>query len=578
MSKWLLGGILFLAFLLRVPFLDLYPIGFNADEASFGYDAYSILHTGKDQWGHTLPLMLESFGDFKAPLYSYLDIPFVGILGLTKLATRLPGAFVGVGVVWVVYLLMREIGNEIWVRGKGKRQIPDQVRDDRSLGLLASFFLAISPWHIQLSRGAFESNLTSFFLSLGILLFLKGLKNARYLPWSALIFGLNLFSYHSAKVVTPLIVGFLIVMYWRRILKKFQDDVHSRWVYPFAVGLFAVFIILTAITFFQGAGRRASDVSIFGGALESQAAGRLEAINGGMNPTAARVLHNKYFVIADRFFYNYRRYFSTDFLFKNGPREGTYGMVQGIPVLYWLELPLLLAFLVYAFRNRKEKYIQFIVFWLLVAPIPAALTQGVGNAGNRAATMLPALQMASAVGAYAIYQYSISRASRALVRGAIAVSALIVAVSFIKFTGNYIISASKHAPSMAYGNLEVSTWLSENAGDYSKVVVSRKLSEPQIFIAFGHKWDAVDYQKQTVEWRRYKEENLKFLDQLDGYSLGKYSFGSIYPDDFTRLNALLVGRPDEFPKDANVVKKFVYPDGKDSIWVVKTNGIVYAYE
>src|SRR5258706_12664390 len=113
MSKWLLGGILILAFLLRVPFLNLYPIGFTADEASFGYDAYSILHTGKDQWGHPLPLMLESFGDFKAPLYSYLDIPFVGVLSLTKVATRLPGAILGVEAVWVIYWLMKELGSTL---------------------------------------------------------------------------------------------------------------------------------------------------------------------------------------------------------------------------------------------------------------------------------------------------------------------------------------------------------------------------------------------------------------------------------------------------------------------------------
>src|SRR6185369_6445644 len=111
MTKWLLGGILLLAFFLRVPFLDLYPIGFTPDEASFGYDAYSILHTGKDQWGHTLPLVLESFGDFKAPLYTYIDIPFVAVLGLTKTAVRLPNALLGVVAVWVVYLLVNELTN-----------------------------------------------------------------------------------------------------------------------------------------------------------------------------------------------------------------------------------------------------------------------------------------------------------------------------------------------------------------------------------------------------------------------------------------------------------------------------------
>ncbi len=603
MTKWLIGGILILAFLLRVPFLDLYPIGFNADEASFGYDAYSLLHTGKDQWGHVLPLMLESFGDFKTPLYSYLDIPFVGIFGLTKIATRLPGALLGVGAVLLVYLvaclLVRHpalVSGSASKFGTGKRQIPDQVRHDEIVGLTSAFLLAISPWHIQLSRGAFESNLTSFFLPLGILLFLKGLKNIKYFQWSAFVFGLNLFSYHSSKVVTPLVVGFLLIIYRKELLAfmslrgtkqsrndgdrhaNARDDKMVHISLMLSSTIFAIFMLLTALTLLQGAGRRAADVSIFGGALESQASARLAAIESGTSPTVARLMHNKYFVIADRFFYNYRSYFNPDFLFKNGVREGTYGMVPGIPVMYLFELPLLLVFLWYAFRNRKEKYIQFIFFWLLVAPIPAALTQGVGNAGNRAATMLPVLQIASGIGALAMYQFISRKISKPLSRVAIFISFIVVLVSLIKFTGNYIISPAKHAPSMLYGDLEVGYWLSENAREYSKVIVSRKLSEPHIFIAFAEAWDLTDYQKSTVEWRRYREENLKFLDQLDGYSLGKYTFGSIYPDDFTRYNTLLVGRPDEFPKESTLIKKFTYPDGKDSIWIVKSNGIVFAYE
>ena len=31
------------------------PNGFHADEASIGYDAYSMLETGRDQYGEFLP-------------------------------------------------------------------------------------------------------------------------------------------------------------------------------------------------------------------------------------------------------------------------------------------------------------------------------------------------------------------------------------------------------------------------------------------------------------------------------------------------------------------------------------------
>jgi len=83
MKRFWLPAILILAFLVRFVNLNSHPVGFNADEASFGYDAYSILKTCKDQWGNFLPLTLKSFGDYKAPIYSYLAVPFVAIFGLT---------------------------------------------------------------------------------------------------------------------------------------------------------------------------------------------------------------------------------------------------------------------------------------------------------------------------------------------------------------------------------------------------------------------------------------------------------------------------------------------------------------
>ena len=146
MKKWILPLILALSFLLRVVALDKYPVGFTPDEASFGYDAYSILKTGKDQWGNAFPLVLKSFGDYKAPIYAYLTIPSVFIFGLTKFAVRLPNALIGTLAVYVLYLLSNKLFS------------------DKKYGILIAFLLTISPWHIMMSRGAFEANLIILFI------------------------------------------------------------------------------------------------------------------------------------------------------------------------------------------------------------------------------------------------------------------------------------------------------------------------------------------------------------------------------------------------------------------------------
>ncbi len=48
---------------MRFTMLSETPPGFFCDEASTGYDAYSILQTGRDQHGEKLPLYARSFDD-----------------------------------------------------------------------------------------------------------------------------------------------------------------------------------------------------------------------------------------------------------------------------------------------------------------------------------------------------------------------------------------------------------------------------------------------------------------------------------------------------------------------------------
>jgi 4-amino-4-deoxy-L-arabinose transferase-like glycosyltransferase len=211
MKKFVLPIIVILGFLIRVIWLDKYPIGFTQDEAGLGYDAYSILHTGKDQWGKFLPLTLRSFGDFKLPVYTYLTIPSIAIFGLNEFSVRLPSALCGTLAIFFTYLMVAEVTKR------------------KSLALWSSILLAFSPWHILLSRGAFEANLTSFFLTLAVWLFYRGLEKQKILIPSAVFFGINMFTYHSARVFTPLLLLFLIFVNYKSLLgidKKINDKIY----------------------------------------------------------------------------------------------------------------------------------------------------------------------------------------------------------------------------------------------------------------------------------------------------------------------------------------------------------------
>src|SRR3989344_919432 len=88
--------IVLLAFVLRFVSVWNNPPSLNWDETAFGYNAYSLGIDGRDEFGRFLPLdYLESFGDFKPPMYAYLDVIPIKLIGLNPLAVRLPSIILG---------------------------------------------------------------------------------------------------------------------------------------------------------------------------------------------------------------------------------------------------------------------------------------------------------------------------------------------------------------------------------------------------------------------------------------------------------------------------------------------------
>ena len=100
----------FLIILISI-FLRFYKLGVNPpsltwDEASLGYNAYSILKTGADEYGNKFPISIRSFDDYKPPLYVYLAVPSIGIFGLNEFAVRLPSAIIGILSVIAIYFIV----------------------------------------------------------------------------------------------------------------------------------------------------------------------------------------------------------------------------------------------------------------------------------------------------------------------------------------------------------------------------------------------------------------------------------------------------------------------------------------
>ena len=202
-SKKRLILIVFLGFVLRFLGLGSNPPGLYWDEVSLGYNAYSILKTGSDEHNRFLPIdTFKAFGDYKPPGYIYATVPSIALFGLNNFAVRFPSALAGTLLVLTTYFLVIELF------------------DNRKTASLASLLVAISPWSIQLSRVAFESNLAVLFNTLAILFFLRSRRH----PWSLLLatgcWLLAFYTFNANRVLGAMLAILLGLVFWRHLWEQ----------------------------------------------------------------------------------------------------------------------------------------------------------------------------------------------------------------------------------------------------------------------------------------------------------------------------------------------------------------------
>ena len=219
-----------LGFFLRFYQLSHVPNGLYPDETAIGYNAYSILLTGKDEYGIHLPLYFRSFDDYKLPVYIYTTALAIKAFGVNAFAVRFMSALFGSLTIIALYFLIYELSK------------------NKTLAILTGFFIAVNPWHTFFSRVGYEVNLATAFLVIGMLCFIAAInrKNNFFLfLFSIITFLLSLYTYNVTRVISPLIFVILVFLYYKKI------TVTSK---KLLITLFLLFFIGTLpflITFFQ---------------------------------------------------------------------------------------------------------------------------------------------------------------------------------------------------------------------------------------------------------------------------------------------------------------------------------------
>ncbi len=534
-SRLLIILIFFLAFVLRFWQLGSNPSSLDWDEASLGYNAFSILKTGRDEYGNLLPLSIQSFGDYKPPLYTYLTVIPVAIFGLNEFSVRFVSALFGFLTIIVGYLLIKEL-------------FP---KKSFLFYVLCSMFFAISPWHIQFARIAFEANLGLFFFVLGIWLFLKGTNNGKIFLFSFLSFGLSLYAYHSPRLVVPALLFGLIVIFRNEIKGKL------KWL----IASIVIFALMTVpvITQLKSTGARFGSVSVVN--PDEKLGQSIEEIelDQERGDWLGKLMHNRRIIFGREILAGYLDHFNFDFLFLKGDPPGRHH-AAGMGMLYWFDLPFVLIGLFYLLQNRNRS-VNALLWWFLVAPAASSLTSGTPHA-VRALLYIPTYQIFSAVGVIELLRWL------KLLRINISKLMIVIAVIFGLFILNlyyylhmyWIHTPFEYASEWQYGYREAVAEVAKIEQYYGKIIVTYRYDQPYIFFLFYNQTDPFWYQQN------WKEEEIGRFKR----SFGKYEFRNIdWSEDSQLKNTLFVGTAGEIPNNtAGIIKEISFPDGSVAFRIV----------
>lgn len=175
----------------RVYGIDKMPNALNVDEASSGYDAFSIMKYGVDRNGNSYPVVLYAWGSGQSVLYSLISIPFIAMFGLTEFSMRIAMAIIGSISLIAIYFLLKNI------------------LDDKKIAIIGMAFFAICPWHIMKCRWGMDCNLFPDLILFAVLFLILGIKKKKSI-WQILsfvMFGISSYSYATSYLFLPIFVG-----------------------------------------------------------------------------------------------------------------------------------------------------------------------------------------------------------------------------------------------------------------------------------------------------------------------------------------------------------------------------------
>lgn len=501
MKRLLTICVFILAAFLRFYHIQSVPPSPSLDEVSIGFNAYSLLQSGRDEYGISYPMVLRAYDDYRPGLYVYFVIPFIKLLGLQAVSVRLPSALLSMLSVYLTFAIGSFIGKKIM--------------KTEWLGIISALLLAISPWHIYISRLGHEANLGFTLLTLAAYFFISYIYENKHwkLYASTISFSISMYGYQSEKIIAPVMLFGLIVIYRNYFLQ------HKK-------------IVLIGILFFV-----LLSIPVSMSTVSSEGMMRLKgtsAISGVPKIDAAKIVIK-----------NYVSHFSPVWLFIGRDRQAH--KVPGLGLLYpWEGLLILLGF--YAmFQKKIPRELRWcLLLWVLSAPLPAAITTQAPHA-MRSYTAIPAIVLIEAIGFISLINYKFVRVGFFLI--------IVYSISLF-WDGYFNRFPLEQSDSFQYASRYAMDYVELQKNSYKKIIISNEgnLYQSYMFYLFYTKYDPVQY---------LREGGTYSGGFAEPHTIGNLVFRKI--DSFSEKEILYVVDSIAIPQGARVVATFPNLDGKQAI-------------
>lgn len=498
--------IFFLGVFFRIWRFSSVPPGLHYDEASFAYNAWSILETGRDEFGKFLPLNFRAFDDFRPPLYVYLTSISIFIFGVNDFSLKLPSLLSGILLLPVLYLLSKELFSP---------------KIGRWTFVLASF----NPTLILMSRTAYDANLALFLSTLSFWLFLKSLKKQQFLFLLGSLFlgTLAILTYQSSKVFVPLMFLALIIIY----LENFKKLVfkNKNWL---VLGLSVLIMGLPVVSAFlyQGSLQRFTTISVFDQEALNKIAALRETANNEQRVGFLNFLANRRFLYLEDSVSKFLDNFHPTYLFAP-VLYPTIFQIPNFSYFHLLTLILLIIGIPALFSQKDKKAGWFIVCLIFLGVLPTAFVAS----APKITRVLPLV-----IGILLIASWGWQKIWEKLP------AILVIGYGFsivLLFYSLFWLFPRENAKFWQGNYRQLVDKTQELKPAYDKVFVSNSLELPYIFFLWYGRIDPKTYLPQGGT----QTGNILAADnQFAGYIFKKFN-----QEDFeNNSNALFVGVPSDF--------------------------------